>query len=72
MLRISEASRIRYEKAKRTIYHDKSMNDDQRSAAIGKALDRWLQDGKEYDAVRRKYDLGWERQEFRRLKAQRA
>ena len=72
ILKISESSRIRYEKAKRALYYDKTLTDDQRSKRVGKALDRYLESFKTTDAIKRKLDLAWERQEFRRLKALRA
>jgi hypothetical protein len=72
ILRISESSRIRYEKAKRALYYDKSLTDNQRSKGVGKALDRYLETFKKTGALERKIHIAWERQEARRLKTQRA
>ena len=69
ILRISETSRIRYEKAKRALYHDKSLTDDQRAKGFNKAYDRHMESYKATDAIKRRLDLEWERREHRRFKA---
>lgn len=69
ILKISENSRIRYEKAKRALYNDKSLTDEQRDRGFTKAYDRHMESYKATDAIKRKLDLEWERREMKRLKA---
>ena len=72
ILKISESSRMRYEKAKRALYRDKSLTDNQRRDKFSKAFDRYLDSFKKTDVLQRQYDRAWERRELRRLKASRA
>ena len=72
ILKISENARLRYEKEKRAIYHDKNLTDAQRAKKFGKVFDRHMATFDVTSAIQRQYDRAYERRELWRLKARRA
>ena len=72
IMRISENSRLRYEKAKRTIYNNKTLTDAQRDRKWNKAFDLNMASYEKTAVIQRQYDRAWERRELARLKRRRA
>lgn len=56
IMRINENASIRYERDKRALYRDKTLNDDQRSRGFTKALDRLTASWEKTRPLEREYE----------------